>query len=160
MFLRSKKKLPEMVRKTRKSDSQSSPSRLAMTDATLEITSQPQNLQVAPNVGVSHIETLGATMPTHVSSTILAAASTVVAAAQSQVGFGNQPYPSTRFFDRNQLYGMPTSFMAGLHFSESLNVMHSPLFHPGVGYPGSNRQQSLTNASLMALRKQMEDTNH
>jgi len=55
--------------------------------------------------------------------------------------------------------------MAGLHtnpssFSESLNVMHSLLFHPGVGFPGSNPQQSLTNASLMDLRQQMENTNH
>jgi len=38
--------------------------------------------------------------------------------------------------------------------------MHSPLFQPGVGFLGSNPQQSLTNASLMALRQQMEDTNH
>jgi len=114
---------------------------------------------------VSHTETLGATIPIHVSSTIPAAASTFVAAAQSQVGFGSQSYPNTWFFDRNQLYGMPSSFMTGLHtnpssFLESLNAMHSPLFHPRVGFLGSNPQQSLTNASLVALRQQMEDTNH
>jgi len=60
---------------------------------------------------------------------------------------------------------MSSSFMTDLHtnpssFSESLNAMHSPFFHPGVGFPGSNPQQTLTNASLMALRQQMEDTNH
>jgi hypothetical protein len=54
--------------------------------------------------------------------------------------------------------------MAGLHtnpssFSESLNAIHSPFFHPGVGFPGSNPQQTLTNAFLTALRQQMEDTN-
>jgi len=38
--------------------------------------------------------------------------------------------------------------------------MHSPLFHPRVGFPGSHPQQSLTNASLMVLRQQIEDTNH
>jgi len=94
-------------------------------------------------------------MPTHVSSTIPVIASTVVAAAQSQVGFGSQSYPNTWFFDRNQPYGMASSFMAGLDtnpspFSESLNAMHSPFFHPRVGFPSSNLQQTLTNASLMA----------
>jgi len=129
----------------------------------LEVTSQ-QSSQVTPTVGVSHTETLGATMPTHVSSTIPATTSAVAAAAQSQVGFRSQSHPNTWFFDRSQPYGMPSSFMAGLHtnpssFSESLNVMHPPFFHPGVGFPGSNLEQSLTNASLMVLRQQMEDTN-
>jgi len=80
MFLRSKKKLPEMVHNTRNSDSQFSPSNPQMADATLEVTSQ-QNQQVTPTVGVSHTEALGETMPTHVSSTIPAVASTVAAAA-------------------------------------------------------------------------------
>jgi len=53
MFLRSKKKLPEMVHNTRNSDSQFSPSNPQMADATLEVTSQ-QNQQVTPTVGVSH----------------------------------------------------------------------------------------------------------
>jgi hypothetical protein len=78
-----------------------------MADVTLEVTSQQQNPQVTPTVGMSHTETLGATMPTHVYSTIPAAASTVATAAQSQVGFGCQSYPNTWFFDRNQLHGMP-----------------------------------------------------
>jgi hypothetical protein len=38
--------------------------------------------------------------------------------------------------------------------------MHSPFFHPGVGFPGSNPQQTLTNASLVALRQQMKDSSH
>jgi len=38
--------------------------------------------------------------------------------------------------------------------------MHSPFSHPGVGFLGSNPQQTLTNASLMALRKEMGDTNN
>jgi len=165
MFLRNKKQLPEMVRHTRNNGSQSSPSNPSMVDATLEATSQ-QNPQVAPTVGTSHTEALGATMPTHVSSTIPVASSTVVAAAQSQVGFGSQSYPNTWFFFyRNQPYGVPSSFMVGLHtnpssFSKSLNAIHSPCFHPGVGFPGSNPQQTLTNASIMALRQQMDDTNH
>jgi hypothetical protein len=70
-----------MVHNTSNSDSQSSPSHPSMADATLEVTSQPKNLQVKPTVGVSHMETLGATMPTHVSSTIPAGASTVIVAA-------------------------------------------------------------------------------
>jgi hypothetical protein len=118
MFLRNKKNLPEMVRNTRNNDSQSSPSNPSMVDATLEVTSQ-QNPQVTPTVAVSHIETLGATMPTHVFLTIPTAASTVAAAAQSQVGFRSQSYPNTWFFDRNQPYSLPSSFMAGLHTNPS-----------------------------------------
>jgi len=68
-----------MVRNTRNNDSQSSPSHPSMADATLEVTSQPQNPQVTPTIGVSHIEVPGATVPTHVSSTIPTATSTVAA---------------------------------------------------------------------------------
>ncbi|KEH25961.1 hypothetical protein MTR_6g038440 [Medicago truncatula] len=104
-------------------------------------------------------------MPTHISSTIPATTSTVAATAQSQVGFRSQSYPNTWLFDRNQPYGMSSSFTKDLHtnsssFSKSLNAIYFPLFHPRVGFPGSNPQQSLTNASLMALRQQMEFTNH
>jgi len=96
-----------MVCNARNNDSQSSPSNPPMIDAT---------------------------MPTHVSSTIPVEASTVVAAAQSQVGFGSQSYPNTWFFDRNQLYVMPSSFIEDLHtnpssFSVSLNTIQSPFFH-------------------------------
>jgi len=58
MFLRNKKQLPEMVCNTRNNDSQSSPSNPSMSDATLEVTSQQQNPQVTPTVGVSHTEAL------------------------------------------------------------------------------------------------------
>jgi len=62
-------------------------------------------------------------------------------------------------------YGMPSSLMQGLHtnpstFSESLNVSLPQLFDLGVSVPIRTPQQSLTNASLVALRQQMEDINH
>jgi len=68
-----------MVCNTRNNDAQFSPSHPSMADATLEVTSQQQNPQVTATVGVSHTETLGATMPTHVSLTTHAEASTVAA---------------------------------------------------------------------------------
>jgi len=72
-------------------------------------------------------------------------------------------------------YGMPTSMMQGLHTnpsasSETLNVSMPHLFNSGVSVPFrspqqsfilfGSPQQSLTNASLSALRQQMEETNH
>jgi len=72
-------------------------------------------------------------------------------------------------------YGMPTSLMQGLHTNpsaslESLNVQMPQLFNPGASVPFrtsqqsftpfGSPQQSLTNASLNALRQQMEETNH
>ena len=45
-------------------------------------------------------------------------------------------------------------------FSESLNVLLPQLFDPGVSIHGRTPQQSLTNSSLLALRQQMEDSNH
>jgi len=71
---------------------------------------------------------------------------------------------------RRMPYGMPTSMMHGLHTnpfasSETLNVSMPQLFNPGVSVPfGSPQQsfklfrspqQSLTNASLNALRQQI-----
>jgi len=55
--------------------------------------------------------------------------------------------------------------MQGLHtnpstFSESLNVSLPQLFDPGVSVHTRTPQLSLTNASLVALRQQMEDSNH
>jgi len=60
---------------------------------------------------------------------------------------------------------MPSSLMQGLHmnpstFSGSLNVSLPQLFDPGVSVHTRTPQQSLTNASLVALRQQMEDSNH
>jgi len=98
-----------------------------------------------------------------------ATTTTVNAAAQSNAGFGGQSSQGSWFFDlvnhRNHPYGMPLSFIVGLHtnpstFSKSLNAIRPPFFRPGVSIHGSNPQQSLTNASLMALRQQMEESNH
>lgn len=60
---------------------------------------------------------------------------------------------------------MPSSFMAAHHtnpstYSENSNVIHPQFYYPGANVPCSNPQQSLTNASLMALRHQIEDCNH
>jgi len=62
-------------------------------------------------------------------------------------------------------YGMPSSLMQGLHtnpstFSENVNASLPQLFYPWVSVPFRTPQQSLTNASLVALRQQMEDSNH
>jgi len=65
----------------------------------------------------------------------------------------------------NYPYGMPSSFMVGHHtnpstYSENLNVIYPQFYYPGASVHGSNAQQSLTNASLVDLRHQMEDCNH
>jgi len=65
----------------------------------------------------------------------------------------------------NQPYGMPSSFMVGLHtspstYSENLNVIRPQFYHPGMSAPGSNPQQYFTNVFLVALRQQIEDCNH
>jgi len=75
---------------------------------------------------------------------------------------------------RRMPYGMPTSMMQGLHTNSSastktMNVSLPQLFNPGVSVPFGAPQQSfapfgspqksLTNASLNALRQQMEETN-
>jgi len=59
--------------------------------------------------------------------------------------------------NRRMPYGMPTSMMQGVHTnpsasSESLNLPLPQLFNPGVSVPFGTPQQSLTNASLNALR--------
>ena len=41
-----------------------------------------------------------------------------------------------------------------------MNVSLPPLYTPRVSVPVRAPQQSLTNASLVALRQQMEDSNH
>jgi len=55
--------------------------------------------------------------------------------------------------------------MMGLHnnppnVSENLNTVHPQFYYPRPSVPSSNPQQTLTNASLAALRQQMEDCNH
>ncbi|KEH41558.1 hypothetical protein MTR_1g052285 [Medicago truncatula] len=76
---------------------------------------------------------------------------------------------------RRAPYGMPTSLMQNLQTSpsvssESLNAPMPQLFNIGESIPFRTSQQpfipfglpqrSLTNASLSALRQQMEETNH
>jgi len=78
-----------MVRPPRNNDSSSSPTIASMADATFDATSQ-QSPQVTPNVGASHDDTMGVTIPAHISSTMPASASTVAAAAQSNTSFGAQ----------------------------------------------------------------------
>ena len=60
---------------------------------------------------------------------------------------------------------MPSSFMMGLHnsppvVSENLNTVHPQVYYPGPSVSGVNPQQTLNNASLVALRQLMEDSNH
>jgi hypothetical protein len=55
--------------------------------------------------------------------------------------------------------------MQGLHtnpslYSESLSVPMPQPFAPGVSVPFTTPYQSLTNASMMALREQMDEANH
>jgi len=168
MFLRNKKKLPEMVRPSRSNDSPSSPTMQSMADTTFDATSQ-QIPQATLTIGASHDDTIGVTIPAHISSTMPASASTVDAAAQSNASFGAQSNQSLWTFDplnnKNYPYGMSPSFMVGHHtnpspYSENSNVMRPQFYYPGTNIPSSNPQQSLANASLMALRHQMEDCNH
>jgi hypothetical protein len=44
--------------------------------------------------------------------------------------------------------------------SGNLNTVHPQFYYPGPSVPSSNSQQTLANASLAALRQQMEDCNH
>jgi len=168
MLLRNKKQLPEMVHPSRNNDSPSSPTMASMADTTFDVTSQ-QILQVTPTIGASHDEMLGVTMPSHISSTMPALALTHAAAAQTNASFGAQPNQSLWTFDPlnniNYPYGMPPSFMVGHHtnpsiYSENLNVSRPQFYYPGASVPGPNPQQSLTKASLGALRQQIEDCNH
>ncbi|KEH15977.1 hypothetical protein MTR_0401s0010 [Medicago truncatula] len=98
-----------------------------------------------------------------------ASASNFASAAQSNVSFGAQPNHSLWTFDpinhMNHPYGMPSSFMVGHHtnpstYSENLNIVRPHFYYPRANAPSSNPQQSLTNASLVALKHQMEDCNH
>jgi len=138
-----------MVRPSNNNASPSSPTIASMFDATFDVTVQ-QSPQATPTVSASYTETMGTTIPANVSSTIPAFASTVDAVAQSNASFGGQPNQSLWAFDpinhRNQPYGMPSSFMEGLHtdpsiYSENLNVIRPQFFHPRVSVLGSNRQQ-------------------
>lgn len=78
-----------MVRRSHNNDSPSSPQMASMEDTTFDATSQ-QSSQVMLTVGASHDETTGGNIPAHISSTMPASASIVVAAAQSNASFGAQ----------------------------------------------------------------------
>jgi len=135
MFLRSRKKLPEMARYTHSNDLPSSPTRVSMDDSSLNVHPQ-QSPHTTPSHGANVDETVGATIPAHVSSTVPVTTSTVATVTLSNVNFGNPLVQNPWSFDpsnlRNQPYGMPPSFMMGLHNSppvilENLNTAH-PLF--------------------------------
>jgi len=94
----------------------------------------PQQIpHTTPSHGANVDETVGATIPAHTSSTVSVTTSTVAAVTQSNANFGNPLVQNPWSFDpsylRNQPYGMPSSFMMGLHnsppvVSENLNVVH------------------------------------
>ena len=157
-----------MVNSTRSNDPPSSPTRASMENTSLIVIPQ-KSPQTTPSHGANVDETVGATIPSHVSSIVPATTSTVAAVTQSNADFGNSLVENPWSFDpsnlRNQPYGMPPSFMVGLHnnpsnVSENLNAVHPQFYYPGPSVPSSNPQQSLTNASQAALRQQMEGCNH
>jgi len=92
-----------------------------------------QSPQTTPSHGTNVDKTMGAMIPAHISSTIPVTTSTVAAVTQSNANFGNPLVQNRWSFDpsnlRNQPYGMPTSYMVGLHnnpssVSKNLNTVH------------------------------------
>jgi len=145
MFLRNRKKLSEMVCSTRSNDLPSSPTRASMENTSLNVIPQ-QSPQTTPSHGANVDETVGATIPAHISSTITITTSTVT---QSNVDFGDPLVQNPWSFDpsnlMNQPYGMPTSYMAGPHnnpsnVSKTLNTVHPQYYYPGPIVPSSNPQ--------------------
>ena len=149
-----------MVRSTRSNGPPSSPTRASMDDSSLNVNLQ-QSPHTMPSDGANDDETVGATIPAHVSSTVPVTTLTVAAVTQSNANFGNPLVQNLWSFDpsniRNQPYRMPSSFMIGLHnsppvVSDNLNTIHPQFYYPGPSVSGLNLQQTLTNASLVALR--------
>jgi len=139
-------------------------------DTTTNLSLSQGGTQSIPSSGKSPTITLaGSTDSAQMSSPVHTSASTTALVSQT---IPTIRYTSTRGFwhpsamsHRSVPYGMPSSLMQGLHmnpstFSESLNVSMPQLFDPGVSVLTRTPQQSLTNASLVALRQQMEDSNH
>ena len=93
-----------------------------MENTSLNIVPQ-QSPQTMPSHGANVYETMGATFPAHVSSTIPVTTSTVAAVTQSNANFVNPLVQNQWSFDlsnlKNQPYGMPLSFMVGLHNNPS-----------------------------------------
>jgi hypothetical protein len=115
-----------------------------------------------PSHGAYVDETVGATVPADISSTVPVTTSTVAAVTQSNANFVNSLVQNPWSFDpsnlRNQPYGMPPSFMVGLHnnpsnISENLNTVHPQFYYLGPSVLSLNPQQTLTNTSLAALRQ-------
>jgi len=140
MFLRSRKKLPEMVRFTRSNDPPSRPTRASIDNSSLNVNPQ-QSPHTTPSHGANVDEMVGATIPAHISSTVPVTTSTVAAVRQSNGNFNNPLVQNPWSFDlsnlRNQPYGMPSSFMMGLHnsppiVSENLNTVHPQFYYPRV----------------------------
>jgi hypothetical protein len=111
-----------MVRSTRSNDPPSSPTWASMENTSLNVSSQ-QSPQTTPSHGANVDETVGATIPAHISSTVPVTTLTVAAVIQSNANFGNLLVQNLWSFDtsnlRNQPYGMHPSFMMGLHNNPS-----------------------------------------
>ena len=144
-----------MVRSSRSNDPPPSPTRASMENTSLKVIPQ-QSPQTTPSHGTSVDETVQETISAHISSTIPITTSTVVAVTQSNANFGNPLVQNPWSFDppnlRNQPYGMPPSFMVGLHnnpsnVSENLNTVHPQFYHPGPSVPSSNPQQTFVGVS-------------
>jgi hypothetical protein len=150
MFLRSRKKLLEMVCSTRSNHPPSSPTRASMDNSSFNGNPQ-QSPHTTPSHGENVDETVGATIPAHTSSTFLVTASTVLAITLSNTNFGNPFVQNPWSFDpsnlRNQSYGMPSSFMMGLHnsplvVSENLNAVHPQFYYLWPSVSGLNPQKN------------------
>jgi len=149
-----------MVRSTRSNDPPSSPTRASMDSSLLNVNPQ-RSPHTTPSHGANVDETVGETFPAQISSTVPVTTSMVAAVTQSNVNFNNPLVQNPWSFDlsnlRNQPYGISSSFMMGLHnnpsvVSESLNTVHPQFYYLGSSVSGLNLQQTLTNASLVALR--------
>jgi len=164
MRYRSKKQLPEM---TRPSSHTAMASNAASTsDTSMNPPISQGGTHSIPSSNTGEVITLvGLTNPAHVSPRSHNGVTTTAPISQAIPAIGNA---STQGFwhpgamsHRTMPYGMPSSLMQGLHtnpstFSESLNVSLPQLFDPGVSVPIRTAQQSLTNASFVTLRQQME----
>jgi hypothetical protein len=131
----------------------------------IESTMAMQTSQAMPVV-MSAMRTTptGSTMTTQMTQAV-PAFTLAAQTSQASPNTSNQGFFTLGTSRRTMQYGMPTSLMQGLHtnpssFSESLNVPMPQLFAPGVSVPIATPQQSLTNASMMALRQQMDEANH
>jgi len=168
MRLRSKKQLPEMTSPLGHTGATSNAA--SASDIATDLPLSQGGTQSIPPSSMSPVITLTrSTIPAQVSSPAHTAASTTAPVSQAIPSIGNT---STQGFwhpgamsHRSMPYGMPSSLMQGLHtnpstFSENVHASVPQLFDPGVSVPFRTPQQSLTNASLVALRQQMEDNNH